>query len=166
MFMFRYLSRLQETVARVDGVIGLRGCVDGTREALKAEDYKTAAEHIHRYLSFDHSLIESEGSTYAEGESWWLRTLLRGLSIDRVPFDVHFVSCSCTLPPCAHACCRVLLIHMATLLLCILPPCAHASGHLVLVKMATFVLSLRRGSGELALLCCNLRSSGFGILVF
>ena len=55
-------GRLQETVDRVDGVIGLRSCVDGTQEALKAHDYKKAAEFVHKYLTFDKALLESEGS--------------------------------------------------------------------------------------------------------
>lgn len=54
-------GRLQETVDRVDGVIGLRSCVDGTQEALKAGDFKKAAQFVHQYLTFDKALLESEG---------------------------------------------------------------------------------------------------------
>eukprot|EP00039_Didymoeca_costata_P031577 m.35467 g.35467 ORF g.35467 m.35467 type:complete len:705 (+) comp8884_c0_seq3:93-2207(+) len=64
-------GRLQETIERVEDVIGIRDCVNGVWEALKEDNYEEAAQHIHRYLSFDTSLLESEGqgSEYSEDGS-------------------------------------------------------------------------------------------------
>jgi hypothetical protein len=41
--------------------------VEGVQAAIQAEDYATAAGHVHRYLQFDKELLASEASAVDAG---------------------------------------------------------------------------------------------------
>lgn len=50
---FNTKGRVTSCVKRVTDILDLKACTDGVTEALNEEDYETAANHIHRYLSLD-----------------------------------------------------------------------------------------------------------------
>lgn len=46
-------GRVTCCIKRITDILDLKACTDGVTEALSEEDYETAANHIHRYLSLD-----------------------------------------------------------------------------------------------------------------
>ncbi len=58
-------GRVTGCIKRVTDILDLKECTDGVTLALEEEDYETAANHIHRYLSLDkESLRLKTNSTY------------------------------------------------------------------------------------------------------
>eukprot|EP00053_Salpingoeca_punica_P014972 m.136864 g.136864 ORF g.136864 m.136864 type:complete len:771 (+) comp16592_c0_seq1:139-2451(+) len=55
-------SHLQLTIKRVDDIVDLKGCMEGAQAALAGERFEEAAAFIHRYLSIDKKLLESEAA--------------------------------------------------------------------------------------------------------
>lgn len=53
-------GRLSVTIGHVRDILDLKACVEGVQDAMKEENYATAAAHVHRYLVFDKKLLKSE----------------------------------------------------------------------------------------------------------
>ncbi|KAJ3046090.1 Golgi transport complex subunit 4 [Rhizophlyctis rosea] len=52
-------SRVKATIKLVEDIQELKNCANGAQQALRAKDYESAAQHIHRYLRFDPQVIEN-----------------------------------------------------------------------------------------------------------
>ncbi len=63
-------GRVTGCIKRVTDILDLKECTDGVTLALEEEDYETAANHIHRYLSLDkESLRLKTNSAYLSNNS-------------------------------------------------------------------------------------------------
>ncbi len=63
-------GRVTGCIKRVTDILDLKECTDGVTLALEEEDYETAANHIHRYLSLDkESLRLKTNSAYLANNS-------------------------------------------------------------------------------------------------
>ncbi|EFA82174.1 oligomeric Golgi complex component [Heterostelium album PN500] len=54
----RIRERLRDTLKKVDDIIDLKNCIEGVQRSLGIEDYEAAANHVHRYLNIDQSVLE------------------------------------------------------------------------------------------------------------
>ncbi|CAF0710418.1 unnamed protein product [Brachionus calyciflorus] len=56
-------GRVSSCIKRVTDILDLKACTDGVTEALNEEDYETAANHIHKYLSLDKDSLRLKSVT-------------------------------------------------------------------------------------------------------
>jgi len=57
------LSRLQDVIQFFDDIVDTKTCAAGVRQALSVDDFESAASHIHRYTTIDHSIVENQTGT-------------------------------------------------------------------------------------------------------
>ncbi|RMZ94018.1 conserved oligomeric Golgi complex subunit 4, partial [Brachionus plicatilis] len=65
-------GRVSSCIKRVTDILDLKACTDGVTEALNEEDYESAANHIHKYLSFDKDSLRLKSGTIDVAEKNFL----------------------------------------------------------------------------------------------
>lgn len=61
-------GRLYDTIQRVGDILDLRSCLDGVQSALNMKQYEKACGYVHRYLSFEPSLLAGDVASDDTGE--------------------------------------------------------------------------------------------------
>lgn len=69
-------GRVVECLQRVGDLRDLRTCAEGVIEAMRAEEYDEAAQHIHRFLTLDNAIFKMGDQIDAKG-GWKILLLMQ-----------------------------------------------------------------------------------------
>eukprot|EP00002_Diphylleia_rotans_P027710 TRINITY_DN5566_c0_g1_i2.p1 TRINITY_DN5566_c0_g1~~TRINITY_DN5566_c0_g1_i2.p1 ORF type:complete len:342 (-),score=75.41 TRINITY_DN5566_c0_g1_i2:7-1032(-) len=70
-------SRLNVVIKKVGDAIDLKDTISGLKSSMASGDFETAASHVHRYLQFDHAIIDEGAAQILQEETEKLRGLVR-----------------------------------------------------------------------------------------
>lgn len=58
---------MQLTIRQVEDIVEFKNCIHGLQESMQTKDYEKAAANVHRYLSFDPSIVDIVFDDVADG---------------------------------------------------------------------------------------------------